>query len=259
MQYLENNKSLKYIIVTALFLVCILCAIFVVIALGEYSSVKKTNEHINEVATSNSENTKPPSKVVVHNSYVGNEVEDVLTRTDANGNVYQITYLEDSNPEDILPTINFESLKGINSDLECWLYIPKINLSYPVVRSSDNQDYLNKNFEGKKSISGTLFTDCRCSTPFYQKTIIYGHNMKDGSMFRKLYDLENLVADSPRVYIMFEDNSYMEYVVERVFYTVNTDDIYGVNYVDDMDALILSTCVKKEKRFVVIARRVSAL
>lgn len=261
MNNFDYEKTKKYIIVTALFLVCIVSAIFVIIALGEYSSARKSNERVEEVAAEPVTDSKPPSRVVVHNGYVGNSDDSLNNEihTDVNGNTYQVDYVEENVDTFEFPSINFQSLRNVNNNLECWLYIPTIDLSYPVVRSSDNQDYLNTNFEGGKSIAGTLFTDCRCSTPFYQKTIIYGHNMKDGSMFNKLYDLESMVADSPKIYVMFDGNKYMEYVVERVFYTVNTDDIYSINSVDDMDTLILSTCVKKEKRFVVIAHRVSAL
>ena len=73
-------------------------------------------------------------------------------------------------------------LIGKNSDYAGWITIPGTSVDYPVVRTEDNDFYLKRDFYKNKSASGVPFIDCEC-TPESLNTIIYAHNMKDGSMF----------------------------------------------------------------------------
>lgn len=81
-------------------------------------------------------------------------------------------------------TVNFDALKQINPDTAAWISADGTPLNYPVVRGKNNAYYLNHLFTGKRGRMGTLFLDFRCSGDFSDSnTILYGHNMKDGSMF----------------------------------------------------------------------------
>lgn len=71
----------------------------------------------------------------------------------------------------------------MNPEYSFWLHIPETEMDYPVVRGKDTSFYLNHSFEGKDSVSGVIFTD-PFTEPFASgHTVLYGHNMKDGSMF----------------------------------------------------------------------------
>ena len=72
-----------------------------------------------------------------------------------------------------------------NSDYAGWITIPDTSIDYPVVQTSDNEFYLKRDFYKNKNASGVPFIDCEC-TPESLNTIIYAHNMKDGSMFAPL-------------------------------------------------------------------------
>ena len=88
--------------------------------------------------------------------------------------------------------IDFEGLKSKNSDFACILYIPSIGIKYPVVYSKDNEDYLHRTFEGSYNFSGSIFYDYLCEKDFKgYNTFLYGHNMKNGSMFGKLKKLQD--------------------------------------------------------------------
>jgi len=68
-----------------------------------------------------------------------------------------------------------------------WLTVPGTKIDYPFVQSKDNDTYLRRDLNGKYAAAGTLFMDCRCAPDFNsQNTIIYGHHMKNGSMFGTL-------------------------------------------------------------------------
>ena len=89
-------------------------------------------------------------------------------------------------------TVDFDALKQINSDIAAWIRIPGV-LDYPVVQGTDNSYYLHHTFRKEYNIAGSIFLDSRNASDFSdRKNIIYGHNMRDGSMFhvlRKLFSV----------------------------------------------------------------------
>lgn len=88
---------------------------------------------------------------------------------------------------DIEVKIDWKDLEKENEDIVAWLYSKDTVINYPVVQGSDNSYYLNRLFNGEWNFKGTLFVDYRDEAPFENfNTIIYGHRMKDGSMFKSL-------------------------------------------------------------------------
>lgn len=86
-----------------------------------------------------------------------------------------------------LPEIDFDGLRAINGDIVAWIQIPGIGVDYPVVQGKDNEHYLHYTFDGKANKAGSIFLDYRNRADFTDsKVILYGHNMKDGSMFSNL-------------------------------------------------------------------------
>jgi len=72
-------------------------------------------------------------------------------------------------------------------DVAGWLTIPNTNIDYPFAQSKDNEYYLHRDLNGQSLAAGTVFMDYRNHTDFSDfNTVIYGHNMKNGSMFGTL-------------------------------------------------------------------------
>ena len=85
---------------------------------------------------------------------------------------------------DIWPDVDWDGLNARNPDTAAWLLCPGTNINYPVVYSSDNNEYLTTMFDGNYSKVGTLFVDMRNSKGFTDRnTVIHGHNMRNHSMF----------------------------------------------------------------------------
>ncbi|MBQ7086884.1 MAG: class B sortase [Clostridia bacterium] len=80
--------------------------------------------------------------------------------------------------------ISFEELVAMYPDVIGWLYCEGTPINYPVVQAKDNDYYLRRMINGKYNVGGTIFVDYRNSDDFSDPvTLIYGHNMKNGSMF----------------------------------------------------------------------------
>mgnify|MGYP003184388804 CR=1 FL=1 len=151
---------------------------------------------------------------------------------------------------------NIQALIAENADCIGWLSIDGTNISYPVMHTpSDSQKYLRRNFYGKYSQSGVPFLDGRCNL---QSTnlIIYGHNMKNGTMFadlKKYVDRDFLNAHRT---VKFETMDGIRYfTVTKVLKTNTSDAWYDRIAAEDGRHLILSTCYGsgKDGRLLIIA------
>ena len=107
--------------------------------------------------------------------------------------------------------VDFMALQGINDDIVGWLKVGALDISYPVTQASDNDYYLHLTFELVQNAAGCIFVDYQNRPDFQDdNTIIYGHNMKDGSMFGTL---KNFVQDG-----VYESDPYFWiYTPERIY------------------------------------------
>ena len=89
--------------------------------------------------------------------------------------------------------IDFESLKAQYPDIYAWITIPGTQIDYPIVQhESDNTYYLNHTVDGRKRVEGAIYTENYNSKDFSDpNTLIYGHNMKNGSMFKGLHKFKD--------------------------------------------------------------------
>jgi len=110
------------------------------------------------------------------------------------------------------PDVDFASLQAINPDIIGWLHIEAIDISYPIVQGEDNDHYLHYTYEGRQNGAGAIFLNYTNSSDFSDpNSIIYGHNMKNGSMFGKLkkFQREDVYLVSPYFWICTPDGNYL--------------------------------------------------
>lgn len=179
--------------------------------------------------------------------------------------------------------INLNALTEINPEALGWIEIPGTALSYPLVHTSDNTYYLTHTFRKEENKSGGIFVESLNKTDFSDlHTIIYGHNMKDGSMFASLknYQKESYYTANPYIYIDLADGAHCYQIfschdaaVTDITYTIGyrADDMYadflnslkgaslydtGVEVGVNDSIITLSTCTKSgHDRFVVHAKK----
>ncbi|WP_239283369.1 class B sortase [Collinsella sp. An271] len=96
------------------------------------------------------------------------------------------SYTVESDMGDGVPSVDFDALSAINSDIVGWIYIPGTPVNYPVVQTDDNTTYLKQLFDGTPNDSGAIFMDMANTPPgmYDQQTTLYGHHTYDGTMFQ---------------------------------------------------------------------------
>lgn len=109
------------------------------------------------------------------------------------------------------PKVDFEALKAINEDVVGWIYIPDTRVNYPIVQGEDNDQYLYHLLTGEYNSSGSIFLDAEVSSDFSkQNSPIYGHNMKNKTMFADIveYKKQEFFDAHPTAMLMTPEKNY---------------------------------------------------
>ncbi|HBA69898.1 MAG TPA: SrtB family sortase [Lachnospiraceae bacterium] len=182
--------------------------------------------------------------------------------------------------------VDFEDLKeNVNEDIYAWVYIPDSKIDYPVLQHPiDNYYYLNYNLDGSYGYPGCIYTESYNKRDFSDPlTVMYGHNMKNGTMFAGLHKYEDAeyFKGHPYVYIYTPEKLYVyrifvshEYSSEHLLYRqdytkksefekyinrimavrgMNCNRAEDVEVTADSHILVLSTCMadKPDNRYLV--------
>lgn len=179
-------------------------------------------------------------------------------------------------------------LYEMNNDITGWLTVYGTNIDYPVMYKNDSNDYyLKRGFDTSKQSGGSLFLDYECSYNDSNNLVIYGHNMRSGTMFAQLLKYKEKSFFDNNGYIAFDSmykagtyrvigafyakkndnfqyhlftkklseeeyNSYVKRVKELSLYDTGETAVYGTKL------LTLSTCSynSSNERFVVVAKQI---
>lgn len=127
--------------------------------------------------------------------------------------------------------IDFDGYREINEDFVGILYFPLFDPRYPVAISQNNTEYLTQTFEKEQNASGCIFMDYQNRKNFKDRnTYLYGHNMRDGSMFGSLKRLirePELCEGEPKIYVYTSDYIY-EYQLHVVELAPADERIRGI-------------------------------
>ncbi len=180
------------------------------------------------------------------NENLNNEVASLVVTDDAYsvGNINNLSDVQKFND------VDFETLKQINPDTVGWLEWEGTNIDYPVVQGEDNDYYLHHAIDGKENSAGTLFMDKDNSASFTDDvTVIFGHNMRNDSMFGSLSNLQDqkFYEEHPTMYYHTEDAVYEI----DLFSAVNQDfkDLTYGNYNDSSEFVTDMNEVKQNSTF----------
>jgi len=154
-------------------------------------------------------------------------VISILTDYKEIDNYYEETVKEFAEVEEgILAGVDFARIRKVNKDIIGWIDIEDTDISYPVLQGEDNDYYLSRNYEKQYLVAGSIFMDAWNDPEFNDKhTIIYGHNMHNGSMFGSLdkFQKEEYRDKHPYIRILMTDGKWHKYEIYS-YYTANIDD-----------------------------------
>ena len=174
-------------------------------------------------------------------------VEEVITEE-----VVEVTEGEKTK-EEVVFKVDFDTLLKTNKETVAWIRFEQPEkISYPVVHTTDNDKYLKTTFELKKNASGALFVDAINAPDFTDRnTFVYGHNMKNGSMFGQLkkYRSKDFYQENPYFYIYTPDGKELKYQVFAVGIVEDTSESYRRTFTDDADFLKYLGYLKKVSRY----------
>ena len=156
----------------------------------------------------------------------------------------------DSNNEEY--KIDFAKLKQKNSDAIAWIKVNGTDIDFPVVKGTDNSYYLTHNFDKEKNKAGWIFADYRNKFDGTDKNIIiYGHNMKNGSMFASLKDVikEEWYNNENNKYIaLITENENCKYQVFSVYQT-ETEEYYLQTNISNFKEFVEKIKGRSKKNF----------
>ena len=109
--------------------------------------------------------------------------------------------------------LDWDEIRGINEDIYAWIYVPGYEVDYPVLQDPDDDGYyLNHNLDGSIGYPGCIYTEATYNSKDFSdnNTVIYGHNLKDKTMFSHLHDLEDEdLGEEHLIYVYTQDASYV--------------------------------------------------
>ncbi|MCD8342202.1 MAG: class B sortase [Clostridiales bacterium] len=127
-------------------------------------------------------------------------------------------------------SVDFDSLQAVNPEVVGWLYCADTAINYPVLQGTDNEYYLHHLYDGTYNSSGSIFVDCNNSADFADaNTILYGHHMRNGSMFAGLQKFadQTYYEEHPVMWLLTPEKNYKILLVSG--YTTSADsDTYTI-------------------------------
>lgn len=172
-------------------------------------------------------------------------------------------YVVEKEENPIQRAVNFKALQATNPDVIGWLYIPDTKIDEPILKGKINDTYLYTDIYKKKNKAGSVFIDEINKKDFSDdNTIIYGHNMKNGSRFHDLryFVKEDYYKKHSTIYIYLPDGSVNVYDAVASAVIKSTSSMYqkGIDYpkyVKEIQkiASVQSPISEKQKPFIMLS------
>ena len=226
---MERKNSKTKLVLTILFSSLLIFSIGVIgLRIPEYASERESVERAMEIARGDE------GKEVA-------KVDQEETHTDT-------TSLPANKDFDFLTSLDIENLQAENPDVVGWILIPGTDISYPLLQAENNEYYLKHAWDNQKNSCGSIFYDYR-SNPSDWNSVIYGHNMRDGSMFAQLHQYKDSdFAINNRQLLVLYNGEVKEYLFgdvskeEKNEFVETLSEESGKNVSVNSTFVTLSTC-----------------
>ena len=129
-------------------------------------------------------------------------------------------------------TVDIDALKKINPEIVGWLIVEDADISYPIVQGPNNDKYLKLAYDGTKSSSGSIFMNSNNAPDLSNfHTLIYGHHMRDKSMFGKLMNFEDPeYLKEHRYFTIYNEFGTHRYEIFSAYVTYSASFVYNTYF-----------------------------
>ena len=135
----------------------------------------------------------------------------------------------------LLKKSDLSALQTVNPDVIGWILVPDTAINYPLLHTQNNSTYLHTAWDGTENQAGSIFLETRNNPALSDfNTILYGHHMRNGSMFAALLDYQDpaFAKGHSAVYLLTEDGIY-QYTVFAAYEASIVSDTYRLTFQDD--------------------------
>ena len=238
---MRRKKTLWGVISAVSAAVLIACLILLLQPKEQAQVVPKEETEISDVAQSDSDVTRSDSSETRQGGAASDASEDVAVPSgsagsggsDVSGSAGEQSIQQTQQIQQISIPVDFEQLQAENPDVIAWLRFPGTTADYPIYRREGEDDYyLRRDGDGKDSIAGELYIQASYNASDFSDpvTVIYGHNMDDGSMLGGLQPYcETIALDETDVFYLYQPERRLTY---RVFAAVPYDNSHILYYND---------------------------
>ena len=252
------RKYIPHICIVTVFVLLIAWGLYTIFVVRiEENAARSEYDHLRELFASTPE---PPEPLEPPVNIPDNNDEDI----------------PEIEPDEDIPVEYNPDLLGllaeINPDFIGWISIENV-IDYPIVRGRDNNRYIHTTFSGERNRAGAIFMDYRNRNGFDDRVaILFGHRMRDGSMFSPLLNYQNrsFLQENPLITITTRDGDILTYRIFATRLTDAWDTAYNIGFTNSAGAaatfpnvpsgasrfLLMSTCTASsddDERFIVFA------
>lgn len=158
--------------------------------------------------------------------------------------VIEETETQEIEPEEVYcdPLYDFDELHEQNEDIYAWITVPETQVDYPVLQSETDNYYLDYNLDHSKGYPGCIYTN-KCNEKDFSDfiTVLYGHNMKNGTMFGSIHKFEDedFFNEHDQIFVYTQDRRLTYQVYAAIKFTdVYIPAYYDVNTAEGRDSFI---------------------
>lgn len=188
------------------------------------------NRPVDNAATESTAETTEQGTEEAKTAMTEDEINEMLSGMKATETAETVT----EEQSEVIP-VKFEELQAVNPDVYAWITVPGTDIDYPILQhASDNSYYLMHNIDGSYGYPGCIYTENMNSKDFTDNnTVIYGHNMKNGSMFAQLHKFEDPdFFDANREVLIYLPDEVLHYTIFAAHIYDDRHLLYSFDFAD---------------------------
>ena len=236
-----NFLSRKYL-QTALIVIFLISTALLVISITDKENAEETYLQAQQIAGLTEEMTEQPRQTEPATEPAAEAEPETVPEETMPQTVWVPAAVEPDEYMEKLADTDLDALRQTNPDVVGWIFIPNSKVNYPIVQGEDNQYYLEHTWDNRKNSAGSIFLEASNGADLKDhRSILYGHNMANMSMFAVLHNYAGIryAQMFPYVYLVTDEG-----VLRYEIYSTYKAEVDGKTYALNLDQRIMASFIK---------------